>query len=193
MTPTWVAARPMPSASCMSWPIRATSSRSASSKRSTVERAAAQHRVAVLAHELQRRVAARARLGVEARARSSARDLRCLDARAAGSGSRVLGASGRRSLLRVDVDAERHVAVRAVARRGVDGGRRRARRRPRGAGLDDDLEALAAAQAEQRRRAEHLGARERARQRAPTAPAAARAAAPSSAEQTTRIRSANGG
>ena len=34
MTPTCVAARPMPSESCMSWPIRRISSRSASSKRS---------------------------------------------------------------------------------------------------------------------------------------------------------------
>ena len=49
----------------MSWPIRRTSSTSASSKRSISQRAAAQHRVAVLADEPQRRLAARAGLRVE--------------------------------------------------------------------------------------------------------------------------------
>ena len=84
--------------------------------------------------------------------------------------------------------------VRAVARGALD------RRRDGGdggrpaLGLDHELGAVAPAQAEQRRRAEHVraGARDRARA-SPTWPAAARAAAPSSAGQTIRIRSANGG
>src|SRR5688500_18866513 len=67
-------------------------------------------------------------------------------------------AIGPGSLLRVDVDAEAHVAVRAVACGGVHGGARRAHRAGALARLDDHLEALAAAQAEQRRGAEHLGA-----------------------------------
>ena len=65
MTPTWVAARPMPSASCMSWPMRRASSASALVEPLDLERAAAQHRVAVLADELERGVAARPGLRVE--------------------------------------------------------------------------------------------------------------------------------
>ena len=87
------------------------------------------------------------------------------------------------------------MAVRAVARGALDGRRDGGDGRLPALGLDHELEALAAAQAEQRRRAEHLraGARARRSARRRPAPAAARAAAPSSARKTIRIRSENGG
>ena len=65
MTPSWVAARPMPSAWSISRSIRRTSSLERRVEHLDLARAAAQHRVAVLAHVAQRGVAARAGLGIE--------------------------------------------------------------------------------------------------------------------------------
>ena len=85
-----------------------------SSKRSTSQRAALEHRIAVLAHEPQRGVAPRTRLGIEPRVAV----LRTR-ARPRPEGSDPRGPSAR-SLLRVDVHGEGHIAESAVARRPLD-------------------------------------------------------------------------
>src|SRR2546423_5545890 len=133
----------------MSRPMRATSSRKASSKVST-SRAVAR-RTGSPNLRIWRSAASR-------RARSSS--VSAAGGAACSSTSSCCSATGSRllRLLRVDVHAERGVAVRAAggdgAHGGVDGGHGGGAL----AGLDDDLRALAAAQAEQRRRAQGVGA-----------------------------------
>ena len=129
--------------------------------------AAAQHRVAVLAHVPQRRLASRAGRGIEPVLRGSSAPR----AAAVCCSCAIEPTSLATPSLRIDVDRERDVAQRAVAGGGLDG----RGDRPHGdlalAGLDHDLAALAAAQAEQRRRAEDLGALRDAGRRSPRRPA----------------------
>ena len=133
-------------------------------------RAGAQHRVAELAHVGERRRAAGRELRVELRL-----GFGLAGSRASGSSSAVGAAgsdtvlefrrrrhaSGRRSL-RIDVDADAHAAP------GRHRGHARSTAAPtarhRGTalgGLDQELEAVAAAQAKQRRRPEHAARRQR--------------------------------
>ena len=156
-------------------------------ERSTGQRAAAQHRVAVLADVPQRGVAARAVSGSRRCASSSSRT------------STVL--FGHRSVEFSDPPIAdrrpRRTPRRAMPGRArrLDGGRGGGDRRLALGGLDDDLAALAPAQPEQRRRAEDLGRLPDARgdRLGDAAPPAARTGSAASAEQITRIRSANGG
>ena len=86
------------------------------------------------------------------------------------------------------------MAVRAVARGALDGRRDGGDGGLPALGLDHELEALAPAQAEQRRRAQHLraGARAGAQRVADLTGRRARRG-PSSARKTIRIRSEKGG
>src|SRR4051794_23468450 len=150
MTPTCVAARPMPSASFISRPIRRASSASSSSK---VSISSARLRSTGPPYLRTSRSAASRRALVSGSRRSWSSS--------ASSGSRGgIGSSpaiGTRSLLRVDVDAEGDFAVSAVARGGLHGGAGRGDGGRAFGGLDDELEALPAAQAEEWRGAEDLG------------------------------------
>ena len=139
--------------------MRRTSSRQALVEALDLERAAAQHRVAVLAHELQRGVAARAGLGVE-------RVTRLLGLVGVGRATST-GRSGplgpwRSGVYCGSTSTQKATSRCARSRGGLDRGARRRAAAARALGrLDHDLEALAPAQAEQRRRPEHLGARPR--------------------------------
>ena len=196
MTPTCVAARPMPSASCISSPIR----RDLVAQR--VVEALDRQRAALAAPG--RRTCARARSAASRRARVSGSSAR------ASSGSLGLdGSSASSDSSAIVVEPSRRVerrycgststlkatsAVRAVAARPLDRARRpRAIAAARSVGLDHDLDALAAAQAEQRRRARARRPPGAATRRAPRRRPRRRGGPASADEQTTRIRSANGG
>ena len=182
MTPTCVAARPMPSASCMTWPMRRISSRSASSKRSIGSArlrstGSPYLRTSVSAASRRARVSGSSRRGgilLGDLGRLVGHRADSIRARAPRRGSR------RARSLRVHVDGEAHVAVLARVRRAVDGGPHGGDRRGAVVRLDHDLGAIAAAQPEQRRRAEHGRAR-RARRGAARSRRPPRAARPASA------------
>src|SRR3954469_25000123 len=157
--PTWVAASPIPSASSISFPMRAISSRSAASKRS-IGRARLLSTGSPYLRTCLSAASRRARTSGSRRAEGAS----AASAPATGSGSWAMASvrvypcpKGR--LLRIHVDrkgdAAEGLCVRRAADRRAHGGDRRCPL----ARLDDDLEALAVAQAKQRRGAEHVGPR----------------------------------
>ena len=160
------------------------------------QRAAAQDRVAVLADELERRVAPRTRLRVEPRGRILLGDLGGLVS-SIGHAEAILALAGRAqpaghcgstSTVNATSRCSRRLAA-PVDRRAHRGDRRRAVVR-----LDDDLRAVAAAQAEQRRRAEHgRAAGVRGRGLGDLARRGARRRRAPRRSRRSRIRSANGG
>ena len=133
----------------MSRPIRSTSSASGSSKRLDLVRAHPEHRVRVLPDLRERDAPPRLALGVELLVPDLPFDL--------AHGGSVLGAF--RTTLRIDVD-DRGQAVAAHRRRG--GGQQAAAGPATGRGLlrlREELRAMAAAEPQERRRAEQLGVR----------------------------------
>ena len=107
--------------------IRSTSSRSCASNGDDLERPRPQHRVAELAHVRERRLAARARLGGLLGA-SSFDALRGLSS--SRPSAKVYGAVAAPRSLRVDVDADRDLAVQRARDRLADRGDRGAARSP---------------------------------------------------------------
>ena len=201
--PTWVAARPMPSASCMRRAHPLDLGRQARRRSARPAAPGSEHRVAELAHVQQRGVAARAGLGIElgrrwtppARPRRRHPRASCVRRWCERTSPESLGEALAGARYCGSTSTLKLTPARAAARGRALRPRRRPRRprRARSGRLDHELAALAAAQAKQRRRAEHAAPR-RPRQASRTARAAARRAAPGcSAEQTTRIRCENGG